>query len=539
MPKKVFRQNSLVGGINPATFYQLENGYTAGLGIDPDIPTIGNAFVTSEAINASNYSKFSGTEIASNPMWIVTNPKTDNAYVYTTGGKIHSFNLQTAIPTMRATEGILNFPLSVTNGNGNGFCYYNNYIYGVQYGATGDLNSTAKADLFRYGPLDGTPALTLNVFTGTTLGSQPALTNVAYPTSYGPALPNHVCYVHKDAMYVCDYVGGQGVLHRVATKANGTNEGELNDGTASNVIDLPYGYKPTCIASWGIDLVIGAVQTKGNDVNGGRAAVFFWEIGSDSFYRMVQLPDVFVTALAQYNGTLYAFSGSSSFGARISKYSDGETFRDVTYVEQSFAPLAGGVEFYGGRIYWGGFTAYPTGAAAVFSYGSKHPKIPKALHCPIRASVTTGSNPVVLCLKQFQQSSGLTPRLITGWGAGSVFGLDRQGGNISPAAIFLTETFNVGSKFDVVKVKLELDSAVSATTEIQPTIIIDNVDEYPLTLINGTNFLGKKTIYYKAPFTTKMTGRRNVALKLSLSGQDYNSVVFPIEITVDEHGDEE
>ena len=535
MPRKVLQQKSITGGISPASYFPLENGYTTALGIDPDHPTPQNNLIHSQAIVPVRYGKFSGTEFTGYPLWQVTHPKAENAYVYTSDGKIHSYNLVAGVPTMRATEGAVNFPLAVTNGTGAGFCYYNNYIYGVHYGATGDLNNTAKADLFRYGPMDGTPALTLNVLTGATFGLA-AMSNVTYPTMNGPTLPNHVLYVHKDAMYVADYKDGQGIITRIKTKRT-TVDGDTNDGSAVNVLDLPFGFYPTCMASYGIDLVIGAIQTTGANVNEGRAAVFFWEIGSDSFYRMATLPDVFVTALQNINGRLYAFCGSSSYGARVTEYAGGETFNDVVLVEQSLAPLQGSVTYQGERLYWGGFCAFPTTAAAVHSYGSKHPKIPKALHRPIRASAAGGS-PVVTSLCHFQQATGIAPRFIVGWGDGSAKGLDMYGAAVSVATLWRSETWLVDRMFDVISIKLTLDDAVGANTEIIPTIIIDESDSYTLTTINNTNFPGKKTIYLKAPFSSKMTGRRCVALQLSFSGIDGRSVMMPVQVTIDEHDDE-
>jgi hypothetical protein len=253
---------------------------------------------------------------------------------------------------------------------------------------------------------------------------------------------------------------------------------------------------------------------------------------------MAHVPDSFISALTNVNGRLYAFSGSASYGSRVTEYAGGESFNDVVFVEQSLSPLQGAIDYYGERLYWGGFCTFPTTAAAVHSYGSKHPKIPKALHLPIRASATGGA-PLVTSICRFQQASGIAPRFIVGWGDLSAKGLDMYGAAVSGVAFWRSETWLVDRMFDVISIKLTLDDAVGANTEIIPTIIIDESDSYLPTTINNTNFPGKKTIYLKAPFATKMTGRRCVALQLAFSGVDGRSVMMPIQVTIDEHDDEQ
>lgn len=522
--RKKLQITNIFGGISPTFLFGPEGSFLNSSGIDPDHP-MGSSYVkNSGAIVPVQYSKFSVTEVTGYPMFITANPKNANSYVYTSNGKMHSFDSNIA---MRATEGAVNFPVSLSNASGNGLAYYNNYIYFIK-----------DTDIDRYGPMNGTPALTANVWTGAILGTKTAMTNTTYPVVLGAKLPNHVAHVHgDDAMYVADVLNGAGILHRVKTKKV-TVEGDTDDNTAYNVLDLPSGMLPTCMESYGTDLVIGAIQTTSTSINQGKAALYFWDTFDDSFYNEVPLPDAFVTAIKNINGVLYIWSGNASYGCRVSRYVGGDSIEQVAFIDDARPPYAGAVEGYGDRVLWGTHVELPASSGCVLAYGSKDSRLPKAINNIVRTTDPTQTDSSVTCLKIVQQASGAAVRFVTGWGNGSTYGLDKLG-SATPCS-WLSSVFLVGKKFKIKKIQIPLASAVSATTEMDVQIVMDNESTtHTLTQVTNANFSGKRNILYKEPDLKAVIGENNFYLRLGWSaGSAQQIVIFPIEIEIDIYDDE-
>jgi hypothetical protein len=73
-----------------------------------------------------NYEKFSGAEVTSAPIAIITNPKDEYTYVVLAEGKIIRYDSDDVYDN---TFGVLHVQESSSNVEARGADYYNNYIY--------------------------------------------------------------------------------------------------------------------------------------------------------------------------------------------------------------------------------------------------------------------------------------------------------------------------------------------------------------------------------------------------------------------------
>lgn len=319
------------------------------LGINPDSADASNSgsgagpTVITPTLLSNPYS---GT-LSGIPIWIVGAPRNSSGqrlFAYASSGSVYTIN-----QTGNTITGIGDLNDGGSSG-ANGCAYYDNYVYFAR-----------ETTVARYGPLNGTAAFTDDYWI-TTLG-KPALEQQAYPArddgkiaSGAGRFPNHVMHRHKDgALYFADTSGGQGVIHRIKTTKT-TVEGDTDNGSTYNALDLPYGYFVTDIESLGDDLVIAAFEgistlntTTYDDTlsHESRAALFFWDTTSDTYYKVIQreFPDQMITALENANGVLYIFScnmGIEPTGVRLMRYLGGSSFEQITLLPEVDAPLAGG-----------------------------------------------------------------------------------------------------------------------------------------------------------------------------------------------------
>lgn len=541
---------SIAGGMGRSLYDTRGGTYMQGVGIDPDLPASASGLTwrTSGAIVPSGYAKFSGTEVTGSPLWIITQPKTGNSYVYASDGKIHSF---TDVIAMRAAdEASTAFPIAITGGAGNGAAYYNNFIYFAE-----------NADITQYGGLDqgASIAKTENVWTGGKF-SKTALTNTTYPvvTPLSISIPNHPMHVHGDnALYVGDVLpqaagalGGRGCLHRIKTKRT-TFDGDTDDGSAYDVFDLPFGYWPTDIESYGTDLVISAIQCTSGKINQGRAELFFWDCVSDSFYNRVILPDALVTALYNKNGSLYVFTGLTGGGSRVSVYSGGRTTETVSFNEEGLAPLAGAVDAYGERMTFGTSITHPTPRGVVISIGSKFSSTENAgsIHTTAVCAATKAT-PVVTACKYVQQGPGgvdgtitnnSNPKIIMGWADGDAKGLDKQG---APAGggvynFWRSGITAVGKKFVIKRIIVPLLEPVAAATNISVTLYVDTGStSYTLPAIEPTAYSGSRAVTYKEPQIGMVPAFTDFFLEFSWIGTGLNAIALPITFEVEVYDDQ-
>lgn len=522
MPKQTLRIQSVLGGISPSQYFAGEGQYSSGIGIDPDFPITSSDTRTSGAIVPSVYEKFSASEVNSHPVAIIRTPKSSTVYVVLANGKLISYSSSLGSETLIGT---------VTGSVANGAFYYNNYIY-----------ITTGTDVSRYGPLDGAASITNTYWTSSL--SLTALTNTTYPNvnpTLSIAIPNHWGCIHADgAAYFLDFKNGQGMVHKLKTTKT-TAEGDTNNGSAYNVLDLPFGFYPTAICSYSTDIAILAIRTTDSTVNQGNAALFLWDTtNTDTFYKgPIYLPDPLATAMAYINGSLFIWSGNAQNGFRVSQYIGGDSVSDIAYFEEGQPPLAGAVDALGNRIVWGSNTAYPETSASVYAYGSKNARLPKgSIHNIVRTS-STGTTPSATALGFVQQNSNITPRVVVGWRDGSGSGIDRLSTTATYASVWRSQVFNIGRKFKVTRIRLGFGATTASGMTLTPKLFFDDgSSSSTLAAISSSSYPSSRKAIYKEPELNAIGGENNFFLELRWTGTVALPVLLPIEIEIDTYGDE-
>lgn len=531
MSRTPLKINSIFGGITPTEYFGGEGTYNKSVAVDPDYPIDSTKIGTSGFCVPIAYTKFSSTNITGNVIAIINNPKNTLTYTVQSNGKIVSYDSSLGSETLVGT---------VAGNNAGGACYYNNYIYIFGTGAS-------KNDVSRYGPLTNSPALTDGVWTGATLGSQAALNNATYPTFRSVSLPNHWGYVHGDnSLYFLDFGSssstypGQGLVHRIHTKKT-TDEGDTNDTTvpsAYGVLDLPFGFYPTSICSYGTSLMILGIYTIDNTVNQGNAAFVLWDGIASSFYLgPVALKDPLGTALLQADGNMYIWTGNAQNGHRLSRYVGGQSTSEIEFLEEGFPPLAGAVDALGNRIVWGSFTTDPVVSASVYAYGSKTSGVPQGLHNIARCT-SASTNPFITALKFVQQSSNIQPKVIMAWKDDSTVGIDKYSSSATLSSV-IRFLFNVGQKTQLLKLRIPFGGVVAANTTITPKIYLDNESSsVTLTTINNTNYSGSNHVTFKSQDLKDCNFNNNFILEFTWTGTNPLPIALPINMEVEIKSDE-
>ena len=517
----------IFGGRAASQYFADEGSFDASVAVDPDLPIISTDTRTSGFAVPVGYAVFSGANVTSHVVSIINNPKNTLTYVVLSNGRLISYNSSLASETLIGT---------CAGGTASSAFYYNNYIYILGTGASTD-------DVSRYGPLNNSPTLADNVWKGATLGSQTALTNTTYPTLRSVSIPNHVGTVHGDGTaYFTDFKDGQGLIHKIST-IKGTDEGDTNGTVVPslyNALDLPFGFYPTDIESYGTSLLITGISTTDTTINQGRASFILWDpTDTISFYLgPVLLPDPLCTAALNANGIMYLFSGNASNGVRVSKYLGGESVSDIAYLEEGMPPFAPAVDALGNRIVWGGFTSYPTTGSAVWAYGSKDNRLPAGIQHIAKGS-GAGTTPIVTALKFVQQSSNVTPKVVLASRDGTGSQID-QYSTTATLTSRMRWMFNVGGGFEIHKLKLRFAGAVATNTSITPTLYFDDYSSsVALTAVNTTNYTAsQRKIIYRGAEMKNCRGKNNFALELAWGSSNPLPVAFPIEIEIDVKDDE-
>ncbi len=519
------RIDDILGGHSPLYYQQGKNQYLASLGIDPDFPiadsTVEGGIKASGVLRPVAYAKFSGANVNGTPIAIITNPKNALVYVVLNTGRLISYSSSLASETLVGT---------VAGNNAEGAFYYNNYIYILGTGAS-------KDDVSRYGPLDGTPALVDNVWKGTTLGSLTALGNATYPSIRASGnLPKHWGFVHSNnKAYFLDYTAGVGYVHSIKTKKV-TAEGDTNDGSAYNELDLPFGFIPTAIGSFNQDIVISGIQTTNGTLDQGKPRLFFWDPTNNvSWYRDMPIPDPIISAIFNNNGALYLWAGkfTTNGGYGLYQYIGGETIRTIKIFEEGHPPLAGAVDSIGDRIVWGSWITYPVDVACVWAYGSKLAGLSPAIH-NIAIATSANSPGVVTALKFAEQGSNALTKMILGWGDSLNNGLDKL--STTYQTHYFRKMFNIGLPFTIKKISLPLGAAVAANMTLTPSILIDDASttfdntNSGLRIINNTNFPNSERRILQHP---DVNGNNNFIFQLKWSGTALLPVLLPILIDIE------
>lgn len=523
---KTLTINSILGGVSPSRYFGPEGTFDQSLGIDPDFPIVGSAIRTSGFAVPIGMADFTGANLTTRAVSIITNPKNTLTYVITSGGRLISYSSSLGSETLIGT---------VTGSQASSGFYYNNYIYILGTGVSG-------TDISRYGPLNNSPTLTNGVWTGATLGTQTALTNTTYPTFNSVSVPNHIGHVHgDDSAYITDFVNGQGHIHRIHTMRV-TDEGDTNSTTvpsAYSVLDLPIGFYPTDIESKGTLLVILGNYSSDGTVYQGRSAIVIWNTTNTVTFSEgpIFLPDPLATALLNVNGDIYIWSGNGINGVRLSRYLGGDSVGDIAYLEEGFPPFSQAVDAIGNRIIWGGTTTTPATSACVWSFGSKDSRLPSGVHNIIKTT-SAGATPAVPALKVVQQSSNIQPKTIVAWNDASDRGID-QWSATGTLGSYLRWTFNIGRKFNLMKIRTPFGGAVAANTTITPKVWFDDLSTSQTpTVINNTNYSGSRKVIYNPPELKDYIGTNNFTLEYAWTDTNPLPIAFPIFIDVNIHDEE-
>lgn len=520
--RKTLRINSILSGQAPSRYFGAEGTFDQSLGIDPDFPIVGSAIRTSGFAVPIGMADFTGANLTAKAVSIITNPKNELVYVVTSDGKLISYTSALASETLVGT---------VTGNVAKSAVYYNNYIY-----------IFTGTDVSRYGPLNNSPTLVDSVWTGSTLGTQTALTNTTYPTFNSVSIPNHIGHVHGDnSLYFTDFINGQGQIHRINTKKV-TSEGDTNGTTvpsAYSVLDLPFGFYPTAIESMGTLMIILGNYSSSGTVNQGKSAFVIWNTTNTVSFSEgpVFLADPLATALLNVNGTVYIWSGNGQAGFRLSRYSGGESVTDIAFFEEGFPPFATAVDAIGNKIIWGGTTTTPAVSACVWSYRSKDSRMPEGIHNIVKTT-SAGATPVVSALKYVLQANNAQPRAIVAWNDATTCGVDAYSAT-GTLGSYLRWTFNIGRKFNILEIRIPFGGKIEANTTITPKIWFDGLSSSKSpTVINNTNYPGSKKIIYKTPELKDYIGENDCTLEFCWTGTNPLPIAFPILLEIDILSDE-
>lgn len=529
------RITGIGGGRAERRFFPSEGQFTSSAGFDPDL-TVGAERQASGLAVPSAYTKFSGSNVDGAVIAVITCPQTTKIYVVTANGKLISYTAGFASETLIGT---------VAGSNAGGATYYNNYIYIFGTGAS-------KDDVSRYGPLDGVAALTDNVWKGATLGSQQALTNTTYPQVRLVKLPNHWGWVHVDnCLYFLDFKEGKGLVHRIST-VKGTAEGDTNSTvvpSAYGVLDLPFGYYPTSVASYGTSVAIAATQTV-DDVNGlnqGNAGLFVWNPTNEvSFDQFVPFPDPVASALLSRYGRLYAFSGNLLRGCRVAEYVGGSTFQQLAYVDDGAVPLAGAVEAVGPRVHWGSFCVEPVETACVWAVNSRTRTRQNDVQNIVAVGTQTASqDQLCTALKWVGQQSGdeSDAQFAVGASSSGTKEIYRKttGGSGTIASVIDLPIVTVGSNFRIDRIRLPLGSAMVSGSSMELKVLYDDgTTESAVLTVSNTAQPSASRVTFKTPQITGQ-GQNNFRIRVSMSGVNATvptALAFPIEYWLEVFDDE-
>lgn len=513
--------NSILYGHSPSPYLTPSGGFNSSIAIDPDFAlddSGNNSLKASGVLRPVAYESFDGAEVNTNSIAIITNPKDAKVYVVLSNGKLLSYSSSLGSETSIGT---------VTGSAANGAVYYNNYIY-----------IFTGTDVSRYGPLNNSPTLTNTVWTGATLGTQTALTNTTYPSIRGSGtFPNHWAWVHpNNILYFCDFKNGQGLIHAIKTSKT-TDEGDTNNGSQYNALDLPFGYMPMSLSNFGNDLAILAIQTSNTSLDQGKAALFLWDTFSDTFFEQVPLSDGIATALINANGSLYFFAGkiSATGGHTLYKYLGGKQYDSVVVVPEGHPPMQGAVDSIGNRIVWGSFVTYPNNSACVWAYGSKDGELPMGLQNIATSKASASSTDgLITCLKQVEQNNIALTKLVLGWRDASNFGLDKLSTTYQ-THYWRSQLFNLNQPFKITRIKLSFGKAIATNMTLVPTLYFDDLSRsVALTTINNTNFANsERRVVLDVSTVGNVQGINNFLLELKWSGTAHLPVLLPITIEWD------
>ena len=536
MALKRVKITGITGGRARSRFFPEGGQFTSSAGFDPDL-SVGQEQQASGLAVPSAYTKFSSTNVNSPVIAYFGVPqKASTTYAVTANGRLISYNSSFGAETLVAT---------VAGGNAGGACYYNNYIYIFGTGAS-------KNDVSRFGPLDQ-PGAALTDAWWTGLGLT-ALTNTAYPLIRLASVPNHWGFSHIDnSLYFLDFANGSGLVHRIHTqKGTGGTPYEGYDNStiipsAYGVLDLPYGFYPTSVGSYGTNVAISAMQTVSATFNQGQGALFIWNPTNEiTFDQQIFLPDPAATALLSRSGHLYVFSGNVNRGCRVSEYVGGSTVQERAYIDDGAPPLAGAVEAVGQRILWGSYCLDPVETACVWAINSRtRTKSDDVQNIACVGTQLAEKSQLCTAISWIGQQNGdeSDPQIVVANYDDSNTAIYRKttGGSNTINSVIRFPLVVIGSNFRIDRIRIPLGDNVQSGTSMELNVLYDdgNSESAVLTISNSVQPNATR-VTFKTPQITGQ-GQNNFILQISMASTNATiptPIAFPVEVWVEVFDDE-
>lgn len=517
--------DSILGGQAGTSNFAGRGQFYASLGIDPAQPIDDSdtnfSTIASGLLRPAASQKFSGTTVTSAPLWMKTNPKDSNVYVYDANGSAYTVDSTISTVTALADGG------SLTGSLGNGLEYNDNYMY-----------FATNTDVKRYGPLNGAPGFSSYFVTG--LGFT-AMTNTVYPTTFknNLAIPNHPMHRHSDgALYVGDVVGNRGAIHKIQTSFTAV-EGDTNNGSFYYKLTFGYGLWPTAIETLGTDLAVALIEGSNTGLRQMPAKIGFWDTISTAFNKItwVEFPDPLITAMKNVNGVLYVVSGSyQTRGFRISKFTGGYSFSEVFYSEVGEPCLQGAIDATLDRCVFGSHTTIPESDGCVFGIGLQKRLLSNGVFNVMRSTGGTSStNVTAVCFADATEMGFYAP--IIGWtqaGDGSTgvsHGLDKQGTqyNNAPSVMWFPKT-RIGAPFVINSIHIPFTKPMAANMIVTAKLYSDDgASSQTLQVINNTTYPNSE----KSTKTLRnigFRGEQNFWLELRWTGSALLTLGLPVKV---------
>jgi hypothetical protein len=520
---KEIKVNSILNGMSPSMSIAGEGQYYTGSAIDPTFQA--NNYEDYGFLRPVLHTKFSASEITGVPLWMIKNPKTENTYVYTSDGKVHTVSNTLTMGTA------LNSGNALTTASGNGAAYYDNYAY-----------FATNTDITRYGPLNGSPSLN-QVYWTTTLGKT-VLTNTTYPSINGITIPNHPMYVseRKNILYIGDVIGspsataliGRGVVHRIITTKT-TVEGDTDDGSSYNALDLPAGYYPTAMAETSEgELVIACIDGTATTISQRKAKLVFWDHSATTWSKIVEVDDPLITALRVVNGTMYIFTGDATTQRAQVRYYAGGFSTAVAATYNGFPSLPGAVTTRKERLVFGTQmdTNQGNNVNAVLALGSEDGRLIKKTALHSIASIP-GSG-------QVSALAFILPGKSVVIGASTALFKNDQTVTIAATGAtaqidWSSMRYKIGRPFQVIGYSFAR-AGYETTYSIQPYITTDDGTSWRGTTVSTANYGTTKRIVYKFnPASTDGIpyGANDVQIEFEWVDGLPEAILLPITILVD------
>lgn len=538
--KRVILIESILGGESDNENFAGSDQFQSSLGIDPSLGTT-QGYSTGYGNKPSGFIRpvpvtTASTTTSAGVAWMTSTPDiggNQSVYLYDLLGS--AYTCETFPGSFSITA--LSDGGALSNSTGNGMEYYDNYVYFAK-------NTTVA----RYGPLNGTPAFNGDYWV-TTL-AKTALTDAVYPSTGPRELRNHPMHVHSDGkLYFADVVGGQGVLHYIATTKTSV-EGDTNNGSTYNKLDFPYKHVISSIESYGSSLAVALVQAESPDSNNRvrpPAKIALWDTTSQNYNIITnkEFTDSVIIALKNINGSLYVVSSmnttSNAEYVRVSVYMGGYSFREVAYYPYINTFLQGMISGTNNFLAVAGKSDTPRASSnLIFSLGlpsGREEYFPKQFTPfvstagntdDITAILATGRNYGGGLISSWARSpsdvgSNGDTRVETSFG--TVF-------NNSQMQLWQSQIFRIGQPFKITKIRIPLAGVLPASGTITPTLIVDNVNDIALDTITSTKYGTNTQLITMRPTTSGAgpVGDHNFALRLEFSSASLMVVALPITI---------